>query len=152
MELDETQNLMETVKTLLLFRGCAVPHRVKSKTCLLKYRIVPMTAWGFLRLLWNNETPGHLVTCPGRFPFLPHIHTLCSPEKQIPLPERVAIPRDGFCLLQSELHQVIPLHLGRYHSTPSKDLSAPSPSLRWDLTPPLWAYQHDLVISFSLQT
>lgn len=42
-ELEETQNLMETVKTLLLFKGCAVPHRVKSKTFLLKYRIVPMT-------------------------------------------------------------------------------------------------------------
>lgn len=43
MELEETQNLMETVKELSCFSGAALPHRVTSKTLLLKSRIVPMT-------------------------------------------------------------------------------------------------------------
>ena len=78
---------------------------------LLKYKIVPMTDYGFPRPLWNNETLGYLLTRPERFPFLPHIRMLYFPEKQIPLPARVAIPRDGFCLFQFELHQfhLIPL-------------------------------------------
>lgn len=126
---------------------------------LLKYKIVPITDYGFLRPLWNNETLGYLLTRPERFPFLPHIRMLYFPEKQIPLPARVAIPRDGFCLLQFELHQfhLIPPHAavpsGRYRSILSTGLcAAPSPPHSRDLTPLLQAYQCDWVIFFFLQT
>lgn len=36
MELEETQNLMETVKELSCFSGAALPHRVKSKNTSIK--------------------------------------------------------------------------------------------------------------------
>lgn len=114
-----------------------------------------MTDCGFPRPLWNNETLGYLLTCSERFPFLPRILTLYFPEKQISFPARVAIPRDGFCLLQFELHQfhLIPLHpavpAGRYRSILSTGLcAAPCPPRSRDLTPLLQAYQRDLVIFF----
>lgn len=90
---------------------------------LLKYKIVPMTDYGFPRPLWNNETLGYLLTRPERFPFLPHIRMLYFPEKQIPLPARVAIPRDGFCLLQFELHQfhlIPPPRRGSFGQVPQR--------------------------------
>lgn len=112
-----------------------------------------MTDCGFPRPLWNNKTFGYLLTRPERFPLLPRVGTLYFPEQQIPLPARVAVPKDGFCLLQFELRQcpLIPLHpvalAGRYRSVLGTGLcAAPSPPRSQDLTPLLQAYQRDVVI------